>query len=81
MCLSAPRQGPLDDQYASAIRNCDANGPLMVYVSKMIPAADKGRFFAFGRVFSGTIAAGMKVRTAEWVSHAAPNSAGYCFTN
>lgn len=33
----------------------------MVYVSKMIPAADKGRFFAFGRVFSGTIAAGMKV--------------------
>ncbi len=74
------RQGPLDDQYASAIRNCDANGPLMVYVSKMIPAADKGRFFAFGRVFSGTIAAGMKVRTAEWVSNAAPNSAGYCFT-
>jgi translation elongation factor EF-G len=54
-------QGPLDDQYAAAIRNCDADGPLMVYVSKMIPAADKGRFFAFGRVFSGTIAAGMKV--------------------
>jgi elongation factor 2 len=55
-------EGPLDDQYASAIRNCDASGPLMVYVSKMIPAQDKGRFFAFGRVFSGTIAAGMKVR-------------------
>lgn len=54
-------QGPLDDQYAAAIRNCDAKGPLMVYVSKMIPAADKGRFFAFGRVFAGTIAAGMKV--------------------
>ncbi len=48
--------------YASGIRNCDADGPLMVYVSKMIPSADKGRFFAFGRVFSGTIAAGMKVR-------------------
>merc|ERR1719316_1020562 len=28
----------------------------------MIPSQDKGRFFAFGRVFSGTIAAGMKVR-------------------
>lgn len=54
-------QGPLDDQYAEAIRKCDASGPLMVYVSKMIPAADKGRFFAFGRVFAGTIAAGMKV--------------------
>jgi elongation factor 2 len=66
MCILAPDtaffpQGPMDDQYAAAIRNCDASGPLMVYVSKMIPAADKGRFFAFGRVFSGTIAAGMKV--------------------
>lgn len=27
----------------------------------MIPA-DKGRFYAFGRVFSGTISTGMKVR-------------------
>ena len=25
----------------------------MMYVSKMIPAPDKGRFFAFGRVFAG----------------------------
>ncbi|KAG6418897.1 hypothetical protein SASPL_121103 [Salvia splendens] len=36
-------EGPLDDQYATAIRNCDPNGPLMLYVSKMIPASDKGR--------------------------------------
>merc|ERR1719472_238268 len=28
----------------------------------MIPASDKGRFFAFGRVFSGTVATGQKVR-------------------
>ncbi|KAF0921027.1 hypothetical protein E2562_038229 [Oryza meyeriana var. granulata] len=55
-------EGPLDDQYATAIRNCDPKGPLMVYVSKMIPASDKGRFFAFGRVFSGTVATGNKVR-------------------
>eukprot|EP00245_Coleochaete_scutata_P016009 TRINITY_DN7331_c0_g1_i1.p1 TRINITY_DN7331_c0_g1~~TRINITY_DN7331_c0_g1_i1.p1 ORF type:complete len:844 (-),score=226.07 TRINITY_DN7331_c0_g1_i1:545-3076(-) len=55
-------EGPLDDQYANAIRNCDPDGPLMLYVSKMIPASDKGRFFAFGRVFSGRIATGMKVR-------------------
>lgn len=33
-----------------------------MYVSKMIPTTDGSRFFAFGRVFSGTIAAGMKVR-------------------
>ncbi|GJS11228.1 elongation factor G, III-V domain-containing protein [Tanacetum coccineum] len=36
-------EGPLDDVYANAIRNCDLNGPLMLYVSKMIPASDHGR--------------------------------------
>lgn len=55
-------EGPLDDQYANAIRNCDPDGPLMLYVSKMIPAADKGRFLAFGRVFAGTVRTGRKVR-------------------
>ena len=30
----------------------------MMYVSKMVPTSDKGRFYAFGRVFSGTIATG-----------------------
>lgn len=35
----------------------------MMYVSKMIPTSDKGgRFTAFGRVFSGTVATGQKVR-------------------
>jgi elongation factor 2 len=55
-------KGPLDDQYAAAIRNCDPDGPLMLYVSKMIPASSKGWFFAFGRVFAGKVAMGMKVR-------------------
>ncbi|CAL5221742.1 g3992 [Coccomyxa viridis] len=55
-------EGPLDDQYANAIRTCDGSGPLMLYVSKMIPASDKGRFFAFGRVFAGTVCTGAKVR-------------------
>ena len=55
-------EGPLDDKYANAIRECDKDGPLMLYVSKMIPTADKGRFLAFGRVFSGTVQTGQKVR-------------------
>merc|ERR1719421_970584 len=55
-------EGPNDDTAASAMKKCDPQGPLMMYVSKMVPTADKGRFHAFGRVFSGTIATGSKVR-------------------
>jgi len=73
MKLPSPRQaqkyrvenlyeGPMDDEAASAIRACDPAGALMMYVSKMVPTSDKGRFYAFGRVFSGTIATGQKVR-------------------
>jgi elongation factor 2 len=54
--------GPMDDPTATAIRNCNPNGPLVMYVSKMVPTSDKGRFFAFGRVFAGTIVGGQKVR-------------------
>mmetsp|Transcript_19173 Transcript_19173/g.25253 ORF Transcript_19173/g.25253 Transcript_19173/m.25253 type:complete len:876 (-) Transcript_19173:311-2938(-) len=56
--------GPLDDEAAQAIRTCDTseNAPLMMYVSKMVPTSDRGRFYGFGRVFSGKIATGQKVR-------------------
>jgi len=54
--------GPLDDAAAEGIRVCDPKGPLIMYVSKMVPTSDKGRFYAFGRVFSGTIKTGQKVR-------------------
>ncbi|KAI9140195.1 P-loop containing nucleoside triphosphate hydrolase protein [Paraphysoderma sedebokerense] len=55
-------EGPMDDECAEGIRNCDPKGPLMLYVSKMVPTSDKGRFYAFGRVFSGTVRSGLKVR-------------------
>jgi elongation factor 2 len=55
-------EGPIDDICGQSIKNCDPKGPLMMYVSKMVPTTDKSRFFAFGRVFSGTIATGQKVR-------------------
>merc|ERR1719273_1556812 len=54
--------GPIDDECAQAIRKCDPDGPLMIYVSKMVPTSEKGRFYAFGRVFSGKIASGQTVR-------------------
>ena len=47
---------------AFLFQNCDPNGPLMMYVSKMVPTSDKGRFYAFGRVFSGKVSTGMKAR-------------------
>ncbi|KAF9170993.1 Elongation factor 2 [Mortierella sp. AD010] len=55
-------EGPQDDECAKSIGECNPNGPLMLYVSKMVPTSDKGRFYAFGRVFSGTVRAGLKVR-------------------
>jgi elongation factor 2 len=55
--------GPLDDEAATAIRTCDTSdgAPLMMYISKMVPSADN-RFIAFGRVFSGKVGTGQKVR-------------------
>jgi elongation factor 2 len=55
-------EGPHDDEAALAIKTCDPNGPLMMYISKMVPTSDKGRFYAFGRVFSGKVMTGQKAR-------------------
>jgi len=55
-------EGPPDDLACMGIKNCDPTAPLMMYVSKMVPTSDKGRFYAFGRVFSGVIATGQKCR-------------------
>ncbi|OCT53429.1 Elongation factor 2 [Cladophialophora carrionii] len=55
-------EGPADDPACIAIRDCDPKADLMLYVSKMVPTSDKGRFYAFGRVFAGTVRSGLKVR-------------------
>merc|ERR1711904_627155 len=55
-------EGPMDDACANSMKQCTPDGPLMVYISKMVPTADNSRFTAFGRVFSGTIKTGMKAR-------------------
>merc|ERR1719506_1184067 len=55
-------EGPADDECAKGIAGCASDGPLMMYISKMVPTSDKGRFYAFGRVFSGTVTTGQKVR-------------------
>jgi elongation factor 2 len=55
-------EGPMDDDAAVGIKECNPKGPLMMYISKMVPTSDKGRFYAFGRVFSGTISTGLRCR-------------------
>lgn len=55
-------EGPIDDPAGQSIKNCDKNGALMIFISKMVPTNDKGRFYAFGRVFGGTVETGQKVR-------------------
>ncbi|KAF7324475.1 Elongation factor [Mycena kentingensis (nom. inval.)] len=55
-------EGPADDESALAIRDCDPKGPLVVFISKMVPTPERGRFYAMGRVFSGTVRTGQAVR-------------------
>jgi len=54
--------GEQTDAICDAIRACDKTGDLSMYVSKMVPTSEKGRFIAFGRVFSGTVSTGQQVR-------------------
>jgi 116 kDa U5 small nuclear ribonucleoprotein component len=54
--------GDMDSELAEAMINCDPAGPLMIHVTKMYNSVDMGGFEAFGRVMSGTVKTGMKVR-------------------
>nr|GEW13624.1 reverse transcriptase domain-containing protein [Tanacetum cinerariifolium] len=54
-------EGPSGDVYTNAIRECEPNGPLMFFVSKMIPACNEsGHLFAFGLGFSCIVSPSMK---------------------
>ncbi|KFQ90460.1 Elongation factor 2, partial [Nipponia nippon] len=61
-CYELLYEGPPDDEAAMGVKNCDPKGPLMMYISKMIPTSDKGCFYAFGRVFSVIVSTGLKVQ-------------------
>lgn len=54
--------GPTDDKFCQNLKACNSSGPMMLYISKMVPTPDKGRFIAFGRIFCGTVRTGQKVR-------------------
>ena len=54
-------KGPMDDECSKAMLSCDPKGPIMMLISKIIPRT-KYDFYVFGRIFSGTIKQGEKVR-------------------
>jgi elongation factor 2 len=69
-------ESPMEDPVAESIRNCDPNGALCMYVSKMVPTNDKGRFYAFGRVF---VARSRRVaRCALWAPTTSPARSPTC---
>lgn len=54
--------GPTDSATATAMANCDADGPLVVQITKLYNNADASDFDAFGRVMSGTAVPGAEVQ-------------------
>ena len=44
------------------MQECNADGPLMVQISKLYHTTDAQEFRAYGRVISGTIRKGMDVK-------------------
>ncbi|KAG6915453.1 hypothetical protein DXG01_011431, partial [Tephrocybe rancida] len=42
-CIEILYEGPMDDESAVSIRNCDSSCPLVLYDSKIVPSSDKGR--------------------------------------
>lgn len=56
--------GPLDGPQARAMMTCSAaaDSPLTVHIMKLYSALDGASFYALGRVFSGTIKVGQRVR-------------------
>lgn len=49
-----------DDKVIEAMENCDPNGPTMIFISKLFPVGQT--FVALGRIFSGTVRNGDKVK-------------------
>ncbi|KAB8230143.1 hypothetical protein ETB97_010156 [Aspergillus alliaceus] len=54
--------GPLDSKMATAMTACNADGPLVVHITKLFTSTDASSFNAFGRIMSGTAQPGQQVR-------------------
>ena len=54
--------GPQTGRLVSSMHDCNAKGPLVIHVSKLFPTNDCSAFDAFGRILSGTIRPGERVK-------------------
>ena len=54
--------GPQDSDIAAHMRACNPAGPLVVHIAKLFPKSDASAFDGFGRILSGTVKLGDKVR-------------------
>ena len=54
--------GPLESEVAQSMLKCDADGPLVVEITKLYTASDVKSFQAFGRIMSGTATPDQPVR-------------------
>lgn len=54
--------GPQTSELATSMKACDAEGPLMVQITKLYHTTDAQSFRAFGRVLSGTLRKDVQVK-------------------
>ncbi|GAA5980527.1 hypothetical protein JCM5350_004335 [Sporobolomyces pararoseus] len=77
--------GALDTKLGRSLLTCDPNGPLAIQIVKLYPSPDATEFRAFGRILSGTVKIGQKVKvlgegfTPEDEEDLTIESVGGCF--
>ena len=54
--------GPQTGEIVEHMRACNPRGPLVVAVAKLFPKSDVSAFDALGRILSGTVKPGDRVR-------------------
>jgi len=54
--------GPLTSRAVKAMVACDSSGPLVIHVAKLYAESDGQSFSAFGRIYSGTVRPGDRVK-------------------
>lgn len=54
--------GPQDGEVVEFMTSCNPRGPLIIHITKLFPKQDCSRFDAFGRILSGTVRPGDRVK-------------------